>query len=1411
MSLNSELARHLDFIYELYKSGKPTLNRIGNCYGQLIDSYKSGSISGIVNANKSVYNYLFNKDIIAYVTYANNCGIMSNIVKKYPNITELLDINSDFYITKIAREIPSLEIPSLIESVEELSLVLDTFGLAIATDDDYDADDTPNLDNRTMEILNNSVFDDDTELEAYAYDESDDTDRTDDKTTDLDIEDEDELDSYDDSSDSEQQEQGEQEQQEQGEQEQQEQGEQEQGEQEQQEQGEQEQQEQGEQQEVSSSNDSESSDSIFDKDYSDLKRVWGTQLNNIVNSIMDSYKDLYEAGYALISPVGILTNVGIIRSTTDSNQVKTTGDAVTDIKLYNKILELTGDQYTYFSQHNDDFDINLAMSMKQPLILTDFHIRNIFGHLNFCTGKYSLRKYITKHNIDNKSTTKMVKYSDMKGYIRQCVEDIFYESYTKLGITDQISKEAIDTVENINLVISRCLKNVIVVAERKQNINTRLKICSDRELNIEYIKSELTKSLNIGTSSGVSIKSMGEPRNGVYDINIVYNEKSYSQDALFAYQVLDILKEQNIRPSWDNVILGKKDNGNIMTYNFKSTQNPIYGLYAGSRSGKGVMTLNLLASAMADGCKIFYVDGKPEMSCVLADLAWKSGVDTFAFNGLDVNGNFGLENRGNSIRTIDRFYSRSDIPDNIFKTEDDINTFMMTVHYLRGLEVTIKMAKERMDKCSPDDWIVAVFDECEQFAAQESLINSLMDKAYEKRKKAIDPNDPKGTKKINITKDPAAIFIDNYREWTERLQSEFTTCVKSAFGKGNMTVFFVWQSSKFPNNFVRTSTLASMVESTRSKMIKILGKGAVEQGGSTDFGNATTLKDMKWYDERFSGKQGGYFAIGNKITGNMTVFRPFNVYSDANNKDLILTNAKDAGLTEQDLYGVSLNPDGTVIQEIGFEGYVTKLLQRFNITPAQQLNLGFNYADNAVKSLGLAGSLLEFVYNASDFMGDKKLEVTADTSSNEGFTLDPNVPLSVGGDTNTTDISSDSTESIDLNGGDEINFGSSNESEQSNYNRDLTQQELDIIQRAREINKNNTPSADDNKSSNVVNRPIINNGPIDGSTDLGDYRSKGWESGNLEYDEEQSDEWRTINDSRNMVSPSPEEINNGTAPVFEDGTGRDLGVTFFTASKTANILNLNSSNSCIVTASDHRSPSKSENLMRFLQGTRYELKSRWKSILDAIARKQNPITITNVTLFNDALIFNKRQIAAIGLIGGPDGVEVRDIVNFGILAKRFKNIREMKIDTEIYNSAYLELGDYPETGIFNLFPSLLRLTVWMPGYSDPPVVYDRQTINSENAHARMEEINAKNKLKQHMDVMAASYNPRFTGLTPVQKTRIINGSKGLTSAGWNKCKQSFSKDHYLRGTLAGVFTIGAGIVSLGISSAFKLNDMFKRR
>ena len=726
---------------------------------------------------------------------------------------------------------------------------------------------------------------------------------------------------------------------------------------------------------IEDENDSEDTEKVSDEELIEkLRTVWGEQLRPVVNGILASYEKLYASGYGLQIPRGLLTNAGIIKSTGDGKR-KVNGDIVTSLRIYDAIVGVLGSNFSNYAEANEEPDIT-SIEQNGTKIYTDLHLACAFGHFAFAKGlKKMLLDKGAKGYTDGSTVTK--NWKDIKPWIKDKLEEYFYKAYIVKGVTDRPEdiRQNMAIVEDINNKLSASLKNVILVVEDEKATNLKLRICLDREIDIDEIRKNIEDTLNVGQSSLVIVETPEDYKEGVACFNIIYNKKSYYSKALYAYQVVDTLKEKGVLPAWNNVILGKKLNGEIFTKNFKDTQNSFYAMYGSMGSGKGVMTLNLLASALADDCIVMYMDSKPDSSTALAEITWGNGADGLIYNGVDLG--IPLEELVKGCPRDVRIDSNlGEIPDGIFATEEQKVQFLKVNTYLRGLELWRDVCVERsqiVQKGGKNDrWFVVVFDECEVFAGIEKQIVEVVENALTEIKKA--------KRKDNAYQsDPAYMFCDRWISWRKILTAKLGEMPTTVGRKAEMTSFFIWQTTAFPKNSLGGSILAQFIQGANAKFNKLVGRGAAQAYGSTEFG-ATDLKKQKngvtWYDEKFTGEIGGYWAIGSNVNSNdMVVFRPFNVYASVggNSKGLLVENAAAQGLKEEDLIGVSLLEDGTVNPLIGFEGYTNKLLDGTGKNIVTQIQSGLDSVNKTLADAGFGTDAHHYIYSIYNPENDKHI------------------------------------------------------------------------------------------------------------------------------------------------------------------------------------------------------------------------------------------------------------------------------------------------------------------------------------------------------------------------------------------------------------------------------------------------------
>lgn len=126
-----------------------------------------------------------------------------------------------------------------------------------------------------------------------------------------------------------------------------------------------------------------------------------------------------------------------------------------------------------------------------------------------------------------------------------------------------------------------------------------------------------------------------------YDINPMLSHA----EPLFGYTIQKQNQKRGRTSNWDNILIGEEVSGKELyaskTSDIKLQNNFIHNIIAGSRSGKGVMTMNILASALVSGKPVFYLDRKPDMASMMYEL---SGGTQFIVNGGLVNSEFDIYN-----------------------------------------------------------------------------------------------------------------------------------------------------------------------------------------------------------------------------------------------------------------------------------------------------------------------------------------------------------------------------------------------------------------------------------------------------------------------------------------------------------------------------------------------------------------------------------------------------------------------------------------------------------------------------------------------------------------------------------------------------------------------------------------------
>ena len=103
---------------------------------------------------------------------------------------------------------------------------------------------------------------------------------------------------------------------------------------------------------------------------------------------------------------------------------------------------------------------------------------------------------------------------------------------------------------------------------------------------------------------------------GILTLTYIVDYDAFLNEVLFAYKQY----RAGLKPSLGNALVGMKMNGVPLTINLLDPRKMLITIIAGSRSGKGTMTMSLLATIFGSGGSVVYLDNKPDIGAMLWDL-----------------------------------------------------------------------------------------------------------------------------------------------------------------------------------------------------------------------------------------------------------------------------------------------------------------------------------------------------------------------------------------------------------------------------------------------------------------------------------------------------------------------------------------------------------------------------------------------------------------------------------------------------------------------------------------------------------------------------------------------------------------------------------------------------------------------
>lgn len=916
----------------------------------------------------------------------------------------------------------------------------------------------------------------------------------------------------------------------------------------------------------------------------------------------------------------------------------------------------------------------------------------------------------------------------------------------------------------------------LMVVNYKDELGTQLRICCGDTSKTAQVSERLVTRLRAREKTHKSIAQgklvVGNPipsDSGLSATITVYqNMAGYQAVPQFMGELLCNLTEGMFKPSLKKMIIGLDMKNNIVTAPFTKWLLPII---AGSRSGKGVLTLNMLLNVIGGGTPLFYLDGKPDMAALLWKLQEKYNVpNAIVIDGIGYQG----------VTDVDRKQYRAPYADNLEKmmgspsADEILESNYGVMIYLKTMMVILLSTRYYKDKMgSPYGDIFVVFDEMYKVmkAQVETLVMNIdtalakLDKSEKERKSEL--------LKIKM--------------WVQELLVTYTSNDIGVFGAGIKAVAltqFAQDGQYNVSGFTPAKTFCTNFLLKRG--VKLFGR---QEGGSGTYGVQRDKNDeieFDLYDKYF------HFGIGTEqgnTYNNLKTFKPLLVLNENDCKEMT-GEATDGAFTADMLGRVSMYTDleqfrnkyftdKDLSESIGFEGALSQVGRLLGVDwkemLRQSLSRSYEIADAALRYYGIIGvDGIESVYDYICSFENNHLwsynEIIRAKAKGAGL------------------------------GGNGSNDGSSEQSVFEGLEENFEGEEVldfgEDSKQAPTFNGEKTPNfGGDTKRLSKEEQEILKN--------IEDRRN----NQDTEIDEKLEDYDELDYENTDEIDAKPSEgVRPNEEPTFRTAgnTGKKINVN---PTRTSSTVKLTPENSIQASLSDAHPLEKFEKtLFKTLRGSNYEFSQRWDAILSSVSKRINADMVTRVMLVQDEMYVNGRFVSTENIIGGFANIRLEDLVNYKATFKRFKNITELTLDLTMVERFQIEQPNLP-TGFFAYSPKLLKVNILLENGTKEVVDRRSQTISDDT-----KETIEFAKHRSQFESVCAGKNPRLKEKSPGYQSTVWNATKSFGGKGWQAMGNQMSKKNPSFIKAAGIGLITTGVVAVGATlfGVTKLFNLFRR-
>ena len=685
---------------------------------------------------------------------------------------------------------------------------------------------------------------------------------------------------------------------------------------------------------------------IEDKEIPQADIELDERLSSVVDNIIDNILGVYSAVYQPLftnPPVGVFyTNngkgdilaLGRSGDPTDKEGVKVHG--IPSLSFFcNRVYSAVLSACKYIREA-PAYGIADMQASKQWISYNGTMKYNYAPHIQIrnCMGVYR-----------DKETKKLKRAKNWKEFESKLKEDL---KPTILAFLKCVNYNDDNVLYNASTSITEFYTTIFLVDEFDPKKNMRFTVYSMAGSNsgaLAKIADSVIQANPLNkTLDKYSIMNNSE-KNGIRTILIITDMQRYKGEINFAYKTLGKIVKSGGKLNLKNTVVGTDMVGNTVTINLADASYTAVCVIAGSGSGKGVLTMTLVASMLASKCPVIYLDFKPDMAAVFWEFDRELGTHTLA-----IDGQTSIKDGLRPVRAYKAGYGANS------EVFEQTSSYMNLLPYIKGVQLMNVMGSLRKDgKLPSKSKAFFILDEAQQCGSQIKT-------AQEELKKLESQLKPKGKQPESDAHKYVVKLCSTFFSIKQAMMDFVNTNGRS----GNMTAVLLGQQA---NGQEWTGPFSVAAKNCAAKFV---GKGS--EGGGSKFGLDKTTQGIDLIDR-------GYFGFARSSTPtakNTTIVKTALVLNKADYNaqtgeagaftgDLLNNIADDRirQLTIDEDFIVSESNDialssglqvGQTNDLVGFPGlirYLGSMTPDFDLKSS--LNAGYDIAETVLHMLGIVG------------------------------------------------------------------------------------------------------------------------------------------------------------------------------------------------------------------------------------------------------------------------------------------------------------------------------------------------------------------------------------------------------------------------------------------------------------------------